>query len=130
MKKLVAIIVIMVLTIPLGSAAIMSGNDGEAEVKWTKTSIDLGEIEMNKPAPATFVFKNIGELPVIISTVKASCGCTTSDYTKDPVKPGNKGEVTVTYNARKAGTFQKTARVYIQGIEESVVLRIKGKVLE
>ena len=73
MKKLVSFIALMVLTLHVGSAAIMSGNDGEIQVKWTKTTIDLGEIEKNKPAPATFVFSNTGELPVIISTVKASC---------------------------------------------------------
>jgi len=130
MKALFSTLIIMVLTLQLGSAAILSGNEDEAIIKWKKTTIDLGEIKMNKPAPATFVFNNTGKEPVIISSVKASCGCTTSKYTREPVKSGRKGEITVTYNARRVGTFHKTVRVSIQGIEEPIVLHVKGKVIE
>ncbi len=130
MKALFSTLIIMVLTLQLGSAAILSGNEDEASIKWKKTTIDLGELKKGKPAPATFVFNNTGKEPVIISSVKASCGCTTSKYTREPVKPGRKGEVTVTYNARRAGTFHKTVRVSIQGIKEPIVLHVKGKVIE
>jgi len=62
MKALFSTLIIMVLTLQLGSAAILSGNEDEAIIKWKKTTIDLGEIKMNKPAPATFVFNNTGRI--------------------------------------------------------------------
>ena len=130
MNAMISTLIIMVFLIHPGIPESNSGNDDQAELQWKKTTIDLGELEKNKPAPATFVFNNTGKEPVIITSVKASCGCTTSKYTKEPVKPGRKGEVTVTYNARKAGVFHKTVRVNIQGIKEPIVLHVKGKVKE
>ena len=130
MNALISTLIIMVFLIHPGLSESSSDNDDLAEIQWKKTTIDLGELEKNKPAPATFVFNNTGKEPVIITSVKASCGCTTSKYTKKPVKPGRKGEITVTYNARKAGVFHKTVRVSIQGIEEPIVLHVKGKVIE
>lgn len=77
----------------------------------------------------TFVFSNVGEEPVVITNVRSSCGCATPDWTKQPVKPGEKGFVKVDFNPRNMpGKFNKTIVVSTNGITPNKVLRILGDV--
>lgn len=90
---------------------------------------DFGEIREEDGRVSTiFTFKNEGMAPLILSNVKASCGCTTPAWSKEPIEPGQTGSITVTYNANgRPGRFEKTVtitsnatepttRVYIQGV--------------
>lgn len=95
-----------------------------------KTEHDFGTIE-EKDGKATykFEFTNTGSEPLIVNNVKASCGCTTPSWTKQPVKPGEKGFVSVAYNPRnRPGKFSKTIWVYSNAEKATTVLRIKGVV--
>jgi hypothetical protein len=73
-----------------------------------------------------FKFTNTGDKPVVITNVRASCGCTTSGWTKEPVKPGDTGEVLATYRT-SAGAFDKTLTVTASDLSP-VILHIKGNV--
>jgi hypothetical protein len=73
-----------------------------------------------------FKFKNTGDKPLSIAKVNPSCGCTTSGWTKEPVKPGETGEVLATYRT-SAGPFDKSLTVTANGLP-NVVLHIKGNV--
>jgi hypothetical protein len=73
-----------------------------------------------------FKFTNTGDKPVAIKKVQPSCGCTTSGWTKEPVKPGETGEVLATYRT-SAGSFNKSLTVTADGVP-NVVLHIKGNV--
>jgi hypothetical protein len=73
-----------------------------------------------------FKFTNTGDKPLVITNVQASCGCTTSGWTKEPVKPGETGEVLATYRT-SAGPFDKTLTVKSTGLPD-VILHIKGSV--
>jgi hypothetical protein len=73
-----------------------------------------------------FKFTNTGDQPLIITNVQASCGCTTPGWTKEPVKPGETGEVLATYRT-SAGPFDKTLTVKASGVP-NVILHIKGNV--
>jgi hypothetical protein len=77
-----------------------------------------------------FRFTNSGDGPLVISSVKASCGCTVTDYSKDPIAPGTEGYVKATYNAAKAGVFTKSVTVNANANESVVQLIIKGEVVE
>jgi hypothetical protein len=72
-----------------------------------------------------FKFKNVGDKPVVIN-VKAACGCTTTGWTKEPVKPGETGEILATYRT-SAGPFNKSLTVTSSGLSP-VILYIKGNV--
>jgi len=98
-------------------------------VTWKSESIDLGEISQNKPKAIEFEFKNTGKTAVVISEVKASCGCTATDYTKTPVKPGETAKVTATYNAANKGAFAKTVTVTTNAETAPKVLSFKGTVI-
>ncbi len=77
----------------------------------------------------TFEFTNTGATPLVISNVRASCGCTTPNWTKEPVEPGQKGIVTATYNPMgRPGGFNKTITVTSNASNETVRLTISGNV--
>ena len=71
-----------------------------------------------------FNFTNVGTAPLIIHTAMASCGCTVADFTKNPVKPGEKGVINVTYDGtdKFPGHFQKT--ISIRSNAKSVLTRL------
>ena len=77
-----------------------------------------------------FEFVNKGNAPLVISRVQASCGCTTPVWTKEPIEPGKRGSITVTYSTTgRPGAFAKSITVYSNAIDEQMKLLIKGDVI-
>ncbi len=90
---------------------------------------DFGTINEGKVIEHLFNFTNNGQAPLVISNITASCGCTSPEWTKTPVNPGEKGFVKVVFNsAAKSGAQAPT--VTIQANTEPTVtrLRMKGSV--
>jgi len=110
------------------SALFVNAQTKEAKITFTEESFNFGTINEEKgPVTKVFTFTNTGGTPVIIQSVKASCGCTTPDWTKDPVLPGKKGVVKATYNPKsRPGQFNKTITVISNAENNTVVLTIKG----
>jgi hypothetical protein len=100
-----------------------------AAISWTSTTIDFGKIEQGKPVTAEFLFQNPSMVPLIISSVRPTCGCTVADYTKEPVQPGKSGKIGVTYNAASSGPFTKSILVSTNADEANITLIIKGEVV-
>ncbi len=90
---------------------------------------DYGNIpEDGGLANHTFTIKNTGDAPLIVKQVVASCGCTTPNWTKDPIASGKTGEIKVAYNpSGRPGPFSKTISVYCENADP-VQLTIKGNV--
>lgn len=83
-----------------------------AELKWEQNTIDLHPALADKTAVAHFKYENVGKTPVHFKSVKASCGCTTTQSQKEVVNPGEKGEVTATFNiGDRTGQQMKTVTV-------------------
>lgn len=100
-----------------------------ASVKWINQEISIGETPQGKPVTFEFEFTNTGKEPVLITDVKASCGCTTPDYSRSPVKPGEKGTVKAVYNAAALGAFTKNVTVTTSADQNPVILTLKGTVV-
>lgn len=103
----------------------------EAEITFDKDSHDFGTIaeELGKVS-YDFTFTNTGKAPLFLTRVSASCGCTTPNWTKEPIAPGEKGKITVTYSTTgRPGSFNKSITV-ISNAQNSTnkVLRISGVV--
>ena len=98
-------------------------------VTWKSEMINLGEIPQGTPKSLDFEFKNTGTTDIIITNVKAACGCTATDYTKTPIKPGKSAKVTATYNAAAKGGFTKTVTVTTNAETAPKVLTFKGTVI-
>lgn len=97
---------------------------------FVKETISLGKIPQGVPAMTTFEFKNEGLQPLIISEVKPTCGCTATEFTKVPVKQGQKGFIKVNYNAATFGPFNKTITIISNSTEPSKVITLTGEVLK
>jgi hypothetical protein len=102
---------------------------GASPISWKSELIELGEIPQNQPKSIDFEFTNTGNTAVTITNVKASCGCTATDYTKIPVQPGESAKITATYNAAAKGFFTKTVTVTTNAEETPKVLSFKGTVI-
>jgi len=98
------------------------------QISWAKKIHDFGEIEFSKPAVANFELKNNGKSPVIITSVKSSCGCTVANYSRDPILPGKTAKLSAVYNAKTKGTFTKSVYVKTNVSNNTSVLKIKGQV--
>jgi hypothetical protein len=76
-----------------------------------KREHDFGTIAQGTNVEHLFTFTNTGEAPLIVSEAKGSCGCTVPEFTKDPIAPGEKGEMLVKFNG--SGQNQRTISVNI-----------------
>jgi len=86
--------------------------NARAELKWEQTSVDLRPAFNDKQAVAHFKYENVGNTPVHFESVHASCGCTTAQTQNEQVAPGQKGEITATFNiGGRTGTQVKTVTV-------------------
>lgn len=113
------------------AATFASAQNKEALIVAIDTVVyDFGEVnEADEPVVHTFKIKNDGEAALVITKVVASCGCTTPEWTKEPIAPGKTGEIKVSYDTRnRPGPFTKTISVYSNGKVGSFILTIKGKV--
>jgi len=100
------------------------------EISFENTVHDYGTIKKGSDGTAVFKFANTGKDPLILSEVKATCGCTTPNWTKEPVLRKKKGEIIAVYNTNIVGSFSKTIIVHSNAITSPVVLTIKGTVTE
>ena len=100
-------------------------------ITFEKTEHDFGKIhEEDGRVSVVFSFKNEGMAPLVLSNVRASCGCTTPTWTKEPVEPGQTGSITVTYNPNgRPGRFQKTVTITSNATEATKRVYIKGEVI-
>ncbi|MBI3143619.1 MAG: DUF1573 domain-containing protein [Bacteroidetes bacterium] len=103
------------------------------QITFTKTTHDFGKIPQGKPVSYEFEFTNTGDAPLVLTSVKASCGCTTPFYPTEPVQPGQTNKIKAVYNAASPGTFHKSVTVTTNikeatGEEKKVILFIKGDV--
>ncbi len=103
----------------------------EPVITFQKTTHDFGKInEADGRVTTIFEFKNEGMSPLVLSNVRASCGCTTPKWTHEPIEPGQTGEITVTYNpSGRPGRFQKSITVTSNAAEPTTRLYIKGEVI-
>ena len=102
-------------------------SDDIAKIK--AETIDLGKIPQGIPAVSTFVVTNIGKTDLIIESANPTCGCTVGDYTKSPIKPGQTGTITATFNAAGLGPIDKHMNVKFAGAEDTKSIGFKGEVL-
>jgi hypothetical protein len=122
MKKLVLLSVFLSL--------VFVGASAQAKIQFSNTKHDFGNVrEANGPVSHVFTFKNTGNAPLVIQDVKTTCGCTSPEYTKEPVQPGKSGIVKATFDpSGRPNYFDKNLTVISNAEPNSVTLNIKGNV--
>ncbi|WP_338793628.1 DUF1573 domain-containing protein [Bernardetia sp. Wsw4-3y2] len=100
-----------------------------AAIEFEETVHDFGNIKEGEVVEHIFKFKNVGETPLILTGVQPSCGCTASDFTKDPVAPGEEGTISLSFNSSgKVGAQNKTATVKANIEGGQTTISFKGNV--
>lgn len=97
--------------------------------KFKSETLDLGKLIQNNPSAGVFEVTNISKEPLLIEQANPTCGCTISDYTKEPIAPGQSGTIKATYNAKNIGMFEKHLTVKFAGVEGMKSITIKGEVI-
>jgi hypothetical protein len=108
--------------------AFAQGKKADDVAKFDSETIDLGKIKQGNPTTATFKVKNISSEDLLIEQANPTCGCTISNYTKEPISAGKYGEINATYNAAAIGSFEKHLTVKFAGTDEVKSITIKGQV--
>src|SRR5690606_16479139 len=125
MKKIATICVALVAFV---CTSALAQQNSKAEFKFEKETHDFGKIPQGTPVTHVFSFENVGTEPIIISEVKPSCGCSVAEFTKTPVNPGEKGQISVTFNAAAKAPFTKNFTVRSNTKTPVKTLYIKGEV--
>lgn len=131
MKKLFAVFSLVAFFAAIScsrSPKTASAQNEKADIEFETQSHDYGTIPQGGDGSYEFVFKNTGKVPLLLTNVRSSCGCTIPEWPKKPINKGEEGRIRVIYNTRITGTFSKSISVYSNAGEEPIVLVIKGKV--
>ena len=96
------------------------------EFKFESETINYGSINQGANGEKTFVFTNIGKEPLIINRIQSSCGCTVPKKPEQPIMPGEKGEIKVSYDTKRVGGFSKIITIYSNAKKNRKVIKIRG----
>ncbi len=96
------------------------------EMTFDEKEFDFGNITKGNAVEHKFTFTNTGKAPLVIVDAKSSCGCTVPEYSKEPVQPGDKGELLVKYNGSGANQVTKTVTIKANTAAGTETVRIKA----
>jgi archaellum component FlaF (FlaF/FlaG flagellin family) len=102
----------------------------QAEITFDKLEHDYGEVKLNGNGVCEFKYTNTGSVPLVLSKVRSSCGCTVPKWSKEPLMPGQSATITVKYNTSSVGPINKSITVESNAKTPRVRLLIKGKVIK
>lgn len=124
MKKQLSLLLMLLVSLSL-----LAG--GKGKIVFESTRYDFGYIEESKGRVAhSFEFTNIGKEALIIIDTRSMCGCTASQYSREPIAPGKKGSIDVTFDPKgRPGAFRKEIKVYTSTGKSPVKLIIEGVVV-
>ena len=114
---------IIAMTMALGAMA-------QPRAKYLQESHDFGTInEADGKVSCTFEIENVGDEPLVILGVYVSCGCTTYEFSKEPIAPGEKGEVKVTLDPTgREGKYIKSIHIYTNTLPKKKTVRIYSEI--
>lgn len=106
-------------------------NPNAPVMTFAEKEFDFGDIQPGSKVHHTFKFTNTGKTPLLIADATASCGCTTPNWTKEPIAPGAPGELEVQFDSRgKQGLISKEVNVRANTQPGNTTIYIKGNVLQ
>lgn len=137
MKKLLSALALLLLVAAVG----YSQNDAAATPQAAETqdgpvmafeseTVNYGVVEQGSDPYRVFKFTNTGNAPLIITNAKGSCGCTVPTFPKEPIGPGESGEIKVRYDTNRLGKFTKRVTLTTNAGDEQKMLTIEGEVIK
>ncbi|HCK22235.1 MAG TPA: DUF1573 domain-containing protein [Bacteroidetes bacterium] len=150
MKRISITVILLTILVALSSCKEKSENggistdliqnpstaDGEVDMEnmpvmtFDKDMYDFGEIIQGEKVTYNFAFTNTGKSNLIISSARASCGCTVPSWPKEPIAPGESSNITVQYNSEgRSNAFNKVVTITANTIPNENRITIKGVVI-
>ena len=126
MKKILFLLGLILLD---GHAKVMAHDDGSAKMVFERISHDFGDVQRKGgDLIAMFRFVNEGDAPLVVKKIHKSCSCTTVNYSRRPVLPGESGEITVKYEPHKVepGKFHRVIQIYTNESNKVKLITIQG----
>lgn len=112
-----------------GTGAVEEKNENAPIISLENAVYEFGTVKEGAKVEHTYSFTNTGKSPLILSNVSASCGCTTPEYSKHPINPGEKGSVTVVFDSQnQVGMQQKIITILSNAEPSRTILQLKGEV--
>lgn len=124
--------ILLICTVVISFIAFSAMQDNKAEFKFEEETHDFGKVPQGKPVSFVFKYTNVGDEPLIITAVESTCGCTVPSVEPKqgtPVQKGEKGTITLTYNAAVAAPFNKFVKISSNSKTPLKMLYIKGEVV-
>ena len=125
MKKLLLMMLLLL------SATTLSAK-GKTDITFSNNAHDFGTIKADKGSvTATYEFTNTGDEPLtIINVTHGGCGCTKPEYPRQPIAPGKKGTIKITFNPRgRSGEFNRSVKVKVSSMKSRKVLTFSGVIV-
>lgn len=133
MKKCLSITALMLFT--LSAVFAQEANNTKAnenpnapKISFDKTVHDYGTLFVGGDGNCEFEFTNTGKEPLILSSVRSSCGCTVPSWPREPILPGKKEKIKVKYDTNRMGPINKSITVMSNATNSTEVLRISGNI--
>lgn len=111
------------------SIAMMAQTKPDDVIKLNTETHNFGKIKQGVPVTYYFEITNIGNAPLVVENVSASCGCTVPEKPEQPIASMKTGKVKVVYNAAAVGPINKDVYIKLAGIEQTKVVHITGEVV-
>lgn len=133
-KRIVAAFVVITTMLPFASYSQTYGDATQlahakgAYMQFESERHDFGTLTFGEPAKVTFYYTNTGNEPLVIHTVKSTCGCTIPHWSKDSLAPKASEKITIEYNTNRSGQFEKGIMLYTNAINSVITLLIEGEV--
>lgn len=129
MKALKSLLLVATLFLMLPSVFSQNVNPNAPQMTFKKTVHDFGAIYEGGNGNCDFPFTNDGKEPLIIISVKSSCGCTIPEYPQKPILPGQTDVIKVKYDTQRQGPINRTVTIVSNAKNQTVMLQIKGSVI-
>lgn len=129
-KYLLAVMICVVAASVVNGQATASKVSGPV-ITWEKNTHDFGDITQSEKVEQTFAFTNTGNEPLIITNIQVTCGCTAPKWSRDPIAPGAKSEITIAFNpAGKMGKQNKVITVVSNATNDDNKITFTANVVE
>jgi len=122
MKRILTVLYAFVATVSVAVAQPRFSSNTETH--------SFGQIEWKHPVTAQYTVTNTGDRPLVLTDVEPDCACTVAQWTKTPIAPGAKGNISVTFDAKALGHFQKSVAIYCNAQPHLVYLKFDGEVVQ
>lgn len=114
----------------MAQSAVENASKTGPKVTFEKSEFNFGDIQQGEKVEHVFTFENSGTEPLILSNVTTTCGCTATDWPRDPVAPGKSGSIKVVFNsAGKMGRQNKVVTVVSNAVNSQEKVSLVGNVL-